>query len=150
MTIDFSEIKPSRGPLPPHIVLFGTPEDRQVELRPKIPDNIFLDVEGGTGHLTVARGSNVICYRLGKMSALYLTACSSKNIGIRRRHHQHSRLPEKVLQIQAAMEHDAKKLLPRSGMAKAMYQSPICGVRFIQKLDALRERRGMAIIIICR
>ena len=37
---------------------------------------------------------------------------------------------------------------PRSGMAKAMFSRQYVA-RITQKLDALRERRGMAIIIIC-
>jgi hypothetical protein len=146
MTIDFSEMKPSREPLPPRIVLFGTPKIGKSTFAANIPNAIFLDVEGGTGHLNVTRVKR-------DMLSTWTDVCAVLD-GLLVQEHQFGAVVldtadflEKVLQTQAAAEHDAKTFA-KIGYGKGDVSVANMWREVTQKLDALRERRGMAIILI--
>jgi hypothetical protein len=146
MTINFSEIKPSREPMPPRIVLMGTPKIGKSTFASNIPNAIFLDVEGGTGHLNVTRVKR-------EMLSTWTDVCAVLD-GLLVQEHSFQAVVldtadflEKVLQSQAAIEHDVKSFA-KIGYGKGDVSVANMWREITQKLDALRERRGMAIIVI--
>lgn len=55
MTINLQSITPSVLPSPPRVVLYGEPKVGKTTWASAIPGALFLDIEGGTGALNVAR-----------------------------------------------------------------------------------------------
>ena len=146
MSINFSEIKPSRKPLPPRIVLYGEPKIGKSTFCSQIPSALFLDVEGGTGHLDVMRVER-------EMHSTWKDVCAVLD-GLLVQEHGFQAVVidtadflEKVLQLQAATEHDAKTFA-KIGYGKGDVSVANMWREVTQKLDALRERRGLAIVVI--
>jgi hypothetical protein len=53
--MDISTIKATRRIKPPRIVMYGTPKIGKTTFAASIPDNIIMDIEGGSGFHDVAR-----------------------------------------------------------------------------------------------
>ena len=146
MTINFSEIKLSRKPLPPRIILYGEPKIGKSKFCSNIPNAIFLDVEGGTGHLDIRRVER-------EFLSTWADICAALDGLLVQEHDFQAAIidtadfMEKVLQLQAATEHDVRTFA-KIGYGKGDVSVANMWREVTQKLDALRERRGMAIILI--
>ena len=55
MTLDLTTLKPTKNIEAPRIVLYSTPKWGKTTLAASIPNNLLLDVEGGSGAVNVAR-----------------------------------------------------------------------------------------------
>lgn len=55
MPLDLSARTPTKDVLPPRLVIYGPPKIGKTTLASKIPNNILLDYEGGSGNVSVAR-----------------------------------------------------------------------------------------------
>src|SRR5690348_1891175 len=55
MKLDLSKIKPVVKQLPPRIVLYGPPKIGKTTFASELPSPLIIDVEGGSGALSVAR-----------------------------------------------------------------------------------------------
>ena len=146
MTINFSEIKPSRKPLPPRIVLYGEPKIGKSTFCSQIPNAIFLDVEAGTGGLNVLRVEREMLSTWPDICAvldgLLIQEHSLQAVVI-----DSADFLEKVLETQATLEHSTTSFA-KIDYGKGYVSLANMWLTITQKLDALRERRGMAIVII--
>lgn len=144
--MDLSAIKPARKPLPPRIILFGTPKVGKSTFCSNIPNCLFLDAEGGTGNLKVARVERDNLQTLADihsvLDALLVQEHSFTALVI-----DSIDFMEKTLQEAAACEHDCKEF-GKIGYGKGDVTVVGMWRQITQKLDALRERRGIAIVMI--
>lgn len=55
MGFNIEEVKASKNILPPRIVLYGTPKIGKTTFAASVPDNLLIDIEGGSGLHNIAR-----------------------------------------------------------------------------------------------
>jgi hypothetical protein len=53
--IDLAKLKPTKDIQPPRIVLYGPPKQGKTTFAASIPNNLLLDIEGGSGAVSVSR-----------------------------------------------------------------------------------------------
>lgn len=146
MEIDLSKIKPSKDIKPPRIVLYGTPKAGKSTFASTIPNNIFLDLEGGSGALSVSRIgpeslSNYDDFK-NTLKALYEQKHDFKVLTL----DTLDKL-EQIVFAQAAKEH-SKDTIADVGYGAGYVTAQNIWHSILQGLDMLREERGMMILLV--
>lgn len=144
--LDISSIKPSKNIQAPRIVLYGTPKTGKSTFASTIPNNIFLDIENGSGALNVARiGAD-------KLS----TYDDFKNVlkSLYEQKHEFKVLTvdtldtlEQLVFAQAAKEH-GKNTIADVGYGAGYVTATNIWKSVLQGFDMLRDERGMMILLI--
>lgn len=146
MTIDLTAIKATRAILPPRIVLYGPEKIGKSNFGASIPDALYLDIEGGSGALKVARVEKekltTLADVLGVLDALLVQNHAFSAVVL-----DSADWLESLIGKQIAAESGKKSIedIPfRAGHNKL---SDVWKQVFT-KLDLLREQRGMVILLL--
>ena len=147
MKIDLKAIKPQKIRKPPRIILYGSPGVGKSTFAAHIPGALFLDVEGGTLNLEAARVEREALETFDDVADV-LSALLTQE-------HEYSTLVidtadflEKVLMKQVAVEHGKKDFAQINGYGREYIALANVWRGICQTLDDLREKRGMAVILI--
>lgn len=146
MELDLSTLKASKDIKPPRIVLYSTPKWGKTTLAASIPDNLLLDVEQGSGAVSVARieKSELDTYQkfMTALKGVYeqkhkFKVCTIDTIDW---------LEDLVFQ-QAAAEH-GKTSIADVGYGAGYVTAQNLWRQVLQGLDMLREERNMMILLL--
>ncbi len=146
MTIDLSTIKPKRIILPPRIVLYGPEKIGKSTFGADVPSNLFLDIEGGSGALNVARVEKEKLTNFGSVMAT-LDALATQD-------HDFGAVTvdtvdwlEALVFEQVAAE-NGKRSIEDIGYGKGYEMATNVWRDFFQVLDRLRTEKGMLVILL--
>jgi hypothetical protein len=144
--IDLSTIKPARVILPPRIVLYGPEKIGKTTFCSDIEGAIFLDVEGGSGALNVARIEkerlNTFADVIGAVEALYTQQHSFSTVVI-----DTADWLEALVFGQVAREH-GKKTVDEIGYGAGYSAAINVWKQLLDGLTALRNEKGMAVVLL--
>lgn len=146
MTIDLTTIKPTRAILPPRIVLYGPEKIGKSNFGASIPDALYMDIEGGSGALNVARVEKEKLASLADVLAL-LDALLAQEHGFSGVVLDSADWLEALICKQIAAEAGKKSIedIPyRAGHNKL----PDLWKQIFAKLDMLRSQKGMVIVFL--
>lgn len=146
MTFDLTQIIPARAILPPRLVVYGPPKIGKTSFAASIPGNLILDIEGGSGALSVARIEKERLTSLTDVLAvLDALAVQEHNFGAVTL--DSSDWLETLIGNQIAAEAGKKSIedIPYQAGHKKL---PDLWKQVFDKLTVLRERRGMVILFI--
>lgn len=146
MTIDLKAIKPCRKAQPPRIILYGPPGIGKSTFASNVQGAVFLDVEGGTNNLPVARIERARLETAADVRAA-LTALLSQDHGFTAVVIDTADFLEKVLQKQVAAEHGVADY-GKIGYGKGPVSLVNLWREVTQLLDEINEKRNMAVILI--
>lgn len=144
--IELKKIKPERKPSPPRIILYGTPKVGKTTFCANIQDSLFLDVEGGTGHLPVMRVEKDQLDSFDDVIKV-LEAVLTQDHSIGTLVIDSVDFLEKVLQRQVAAEHGVSEY-GKIGYGKGPVSLANIWRTITQKLDQIRQDKGIAIVMI--
>ena len=147
MKLDLKSIKPARLRKPPRIILYGSPGVGKSSFAAAIPGSFFLDVEGGTNELEVTR--------LGRESLETYEDVTEALNALLIQDHDYSTVVidtadflEKVLMKQVATENGKKDFSQINGYGREYIALANVWRGVCQTLDEIREKRGLAIVLI--
>lgn len=146
MTINLSEIKPARAILPPRLVVYGSPKVGKTSFAASIPDNLILDIEGGSGALPVARVEKEKITTLGDVLAV-LDALATQEHSFAAVTLDSADWLETLIGNQIAAEAGKRHLedIPYQAGHKKL---PDLWKQVFDRLTVLREQRGMVVVFI--
>lgn len=146
MTINLAEIKVEKAILPPRIIIYGPPKIGKTSFAASIPDLLLLDVEGGSGAVSVARiEKDKLTTFNDLMNVLsqiytekhpYTTLCLDSMDWI-----------ETLIFQQAAKEH-GKNEIGEVGYGAGYVTAQNLWRQLLEGLDALRKDKGIMILMI--
>jgi AAA domain len=146
MSLVLSNIKPTKAILPPRIVLYSTPKLGKTTLAASIQNNLLLDVEGGSGAVSVARVEREKLDTFPNFMGILKLIYEQK--------HEFTTLTidsidwlEEIIFKQAANEH-GKSTIADVGYGAGYVTALNLWRQVLQGLDMLREERGMTILLI--
>ena len=146
MTIELSTLKASKAILPPRIVLYGTAKVGKTTFASTIPNNLLLDVEGGSGavHITRIEREKLDSYDklMSVLKNIYeqkhdFTCVTIDTIDVL----------EQIIFSQAAKEH-GKSSIADVGYGAGYVTAVNIWKQVLQGLDMLREERRMMVLLI--
>jgi adenylate kinase family enzyme len=144
--INLAAIKPSKAIKPPRIVLYGTPKSGKSTFASMIPDNLFLDIEGGSGALNASRinANELRSYDqfMTVLRSVYEQEHNFKSLTI-----DTLDTLEQLVFAQAAKEH-SKASIADVGYGAGYVTAQNIWKDILQKFDYLRERKNMMIVLI--
>jgi hypothetical protein len=146
MTIDLSQIKPARAILPPRLVVYGSPKVGKTSFAASIPNNLILDIEGGSGALAVARVEKEKLTALSDVFAV-LDALAVQEHSFGAVTIDSADWLETLIGNQIAAEAGKRHLedIPYQAGHKKL---PDLWKQVFDKLTLLRERRGMVVLFV--
>ena len=146
MTIELSSIKASKNILPPRIVLYGTAKVGKSTFASTIPNNLLLDIEGGSGAVSVARVEREKLSTYDDLMAVLKSIYDQK--------HDFTCVTldtidvlEQLIFTQAAKEH-GKASIADVGYGAGYVTAVNIWKQVLQGLDMLREERKMMVLLI--
>ena len=144
--IELSNLKASKNILPPRVVLYGTAKVGKTTFASTIPNNLLLDVEGGSGAVNIARVERESLDSYDKFMAVLKSVYEQK--------HDFTCLTvdtldllEQIIFMQAAKEH-GKSSIADVGYGAGYVTAVNIWKQVLQGLDMLREERKMMILLI--
>jgi len=144
--LNLSEIKPARAILPPRLVVYGSPKVGKTSFAASIPDNLILDLEGGSGALPVARvEKDKIATLADVLDVLDALATQEHSFGAVTL--DSADWLETLIGNQIAAEAGKRHLedIPYQAGHKKL---PDLWKQVFDKLTVLREQRGMVVVFI--
>lgn len=145
--LDLKKLKAEKSPNAPRLVLYGEPKIGKSTFAASIPDALFIDIEGGSENLEVARVKrdqmpaysdflgvlDSVLTQEHKFSALVIDSADF--------------LERNLMMPAVAKEHNASEFgkigYGRGEVSLGAYWRQVCA-----RLDEIRETRGMAIILL--
>lgn len=146
MTVDLSNLKPTKNLLPPRVILYGPEKIGKSSLLAKMPNTIFFDIEKGSGYVETVRYPGALdTYAdfLAGVQQLAESKHSFENLVI----DTGDRL-EEMIHAQAGAEHN-KKTAAEVDYGKGFGTAENIWRQALSCFDYLREHRNMATYIIC-
>lgn len=144
--LDLANIKPTLDLQPPRIVIYGPPKIGKSTFAASIPNNLLLDVEGGSGALQVARIRKEELDTFGKVMDVLE--------GLYTQEHQFSTITldtidwvENLIFEAAAKEH-GKSSIADVGYGAGYVTAQNLWKQLYEALDALRMHKGIMPLII--
>lgn len=144
--LNLSEIKPARAILPPRLVVYGSPKVGKTSFAASIPNNLIIDLEGGSGALPVARVEKEKLATLADVLAV-LDALAAQEHGFGAVTLDSADWLETLIGNQIAAEAGKRHLedIPYQAGHKKL---PDLWKQVFDKLTMLREQRGMVVVFI--
>jgi len=146
MTIELSTLKASKAILPPRIVLYGTAKVGKTSFAATIPNNLLLDIEGGSGAVNITRIEREKLDSYDKLMDVLKSVYEQK--------HDFSCITldtmdvlEQLIFTQAAKEH-SKNSIADVGYGAGYVTAVNIWKQVLQGLDMLREERKMMVLLI--
>lgn len=144
--IDLSAIKPTVESLPPRIVLYGSPKVGKTTFGSLLPSPLFIDIEGGSGALPVARIEkeklNSYADVLEAVEALYSQDHGFKSVVV-----DSADWLEALIFNQVAAEH-GKKSIDEIGYGAGYGAAVNLWKQLLAGLTALRNDKGIVVLLI--
>jgi hypothetical protein len=141
-----SAIKPSKAILPPRIVLYGTAKCGKTTFSSTIPNNLILDVEGGSGAVNVARVEreklDTFDKFMGVLKAVFEQKHDFTSVTI-----DTADVLEQIIFTHAAKEH-GKNSIADVGYGAGYVTAVNIWKQVLQGLDMLNQERKMMVILI--
>lgn len=148
MKLDLTKIKPSRTIQPPRIILYGTPKIGKSYWASNIKGAIFLDIEGGTGNLSVNRIEREQLQSYDDVLSV-LTALLTQEHEFTAVVIDSADFLEKLLEQKVADQFGKKSFAEINGYRREYVAVANIWKQITNLLDDIREKRNMAIIMIC-
>ncbi len=145
--INLKTIKPSRQVKPPRLILYGPPKVGKSTWAANIPDALFLDIEGGSGNLNVMRVER-------DQLATYEDFLATLDAVLAQEHKfgaliiDSADFVERQLMFLAASKEHGTTEFGKIGYGKGPVTLGNMWRQVTAKLDEIREKRGMAIVLL--
>lgn len=146
MTFNLANMKPSKAILPPRVVLYSTPKWGKTTFASTIPHNIVLDVEGGSGALSVNRIAKDKLSTFGDLINV-VKAVENENHSFQAITLDTLDWAEQLIFEQAAKEH-GKTSIADVGYGAGYVTATNLWKYLLEQFDALREKRNMMVLLL--
>jgi hypothetical protein len=148
--LDLKNLQPTKRPEPPRGILYGSPKIGKTSMLAEAPNVLFIDIEGGSGNVNVAR---VSAEQVGG-DWTYVSLISTLE-SVRDSEHDFSTLVidsadwmERLIHNQVAEDKNVKNI-EDIGYGKGYVFAINLLTYLLDILEDIRVKRGMAVFFIC-